>query len=265
MADDNMIEPAGTNGDTNAAPPAQNEPNHMRRAISIWIILSIIGMIAVIFISPYVLPVAASGLDATDNITMEMLTIVSVPVALFVFVFLIYSLIVFKVNGRSEEDGLVLKPMPGLQISWMGITSALCLFLLIWGLFGFYQDTVAASTNQLVVKVTGQQWLWTFDYPQYGISSQGQVLELPVNRPVEFDVSSDDVLHGFAIQALGIRVDANPGQVTTTPLVTPTRIGTYAVRCVELCGLYHSYMWSSVEVVSEATFDSWIISQGGHP
>lgn len=259
MADDNMNENTG-----NAA-PVRGEPNHLRRAILIWVVLSIIGIVAVVLSSPYVLPTAASSLAATDNVTMEMLTILSVPVALFVFVFLVYSLIVFRVNGRPTEDGPVMKPMAGLQISWMGVTGALCLFLLIWGMFGFYQDTVAASTNQLVVQVTGQQWLWTFNYPQYGVSSQGQMLELPVNRAVEFDVTSEDVLHGFAIQAFGIRVDANPGEMTNTPLVTPSQIGSYAVRCVELCGLYHSYMWSSVQVVSTSTFDSWIISQGGHP
>ncbi|MEO8971519.1 MAG: cytochrome c oxidase subunit II [Ktedonobacteraceae bacterium] len=265
MADDNVNESAGRNANTGGATPVRGEPNHLRRAIIIWVVLSIIGMVVVIITSPYILPVAATDLDTTDNITMEMLTILSVPVALFVFVFLIYSLIVFRVNGRPTEDAIVMKPMPGLQISWMGITGALCLFLVIWGLFGFYEDTTAAPANQLVVKVTAQQWLWTFDYPQYGISSQGQVLELPVNRPVEFDVTSDDVLHGFAIQAFGVRVDANPGEVTNTPLVTPSQIGSYAVRCVELCGLYHSYMWSSVQVVSTTTFNSWIVSQGGNP
>ncbi len=259
MADDNLNENTGN------ATSVRKEPNHLRRAIIIWVVLSVIGMVLVIVTSPFVLPVAASGLDATDNTTMEMLTILSVPVALFVFVFLIYSLIAFKVNGRPTEDAPVLKPRPGLQIGWMGITGALCLFLLIWGMFGFYQDTVASATSPLVVQVTAQQWLWTFNYPQYGTSSQGQVLELPVNRPVVFNVTSDDVLHGFSIQALGIRVDANPGEMTTTPLVTPSRIGSYAVRCVELCGLYHSYMWTSVQVVSTSTFDSWIISQGGHP
>ena len=73
------------------------------------------------------------------------------------------------------------------------------------------------------------------------------MIELPVNRPVVFEVTSKDVLHGFAIRALGVRVDANPGEVTTTPVVTPTRSGAYSVACVELCGLYHSYMWESVE------------------
>lgn len=259
MSDANVNENAG-----NAA-PVRAETHHLRRAIIIWIVLSVIGIVAVIVTSPFVLPIAASGLAATDNSTMEMLTILSVPVAFFVFVFLIYSLIAFKINGQTTEDAPILKPSSGLQIGWLGITGALCLFLLIWGLFGFYQDTVASAANPLVVKVTAQQWLWTFDFPQYGVSSQNQTLELPVNRPVEFDVTSLDVLHGFDIQALGVRVDANPGEVTTTSLVTPTRIGTYAVRCVELCGLYHSYMWSSMQVVSASSFNSWIVSQGGNP
>jgi cytochrome c oxidase subunit 2 len=132
-------------------------------------------------------------------------------------------------------------------------------------MFAFYQETSAAPANILVVQVTGQQWLWNFNYPQYSATSSGaQVIELPVNRPVVFDVTSEDVLHGFAIRDLGVRVDANPGEVTTTPVMTPTKIGTYTVACVELCGLYHSYMWESVNVVDASSFNAWITSQGGH-
>ncbi len=113
--------------------------------------------------------------------------------------------------------------------------------------------------------MTAQQWQWTFNYPQYSATSQGaQVIELPVNRPVEFYVTAKDVLHGFSIRALGVRVDANPGEVTTTAVITPTQIGPYTVQCVELCGLYHSYMWEAVNVVSVNDFNSWIVSQGGH-
>jgi len=86
-----------------------------------------------------------------------------------------------------------------------------------------------------------------------------------VNRPVQFLVTSKDVLHGFAIRALGVRIDANPGEMTNTPVVTPTQIGNYTVNCVELCGLFHSDMWEAVNVVSDSSFNSWIVSQGGHP
>lgn len=252
-------------GNPDSAPPAQREPRHLRRVLILWGVLSVIGMALVIALLPLILPAAASDLDSTDNFTIVVLTVLAVPVSLFVFVFLGYSLIVFRVKERPTENAVPLQPRPALQISWLGITGALCLFLVIWGMFAFYQETSAAPANTLVVQVTGQQWMWTFNYPQYSASSRGaQVIELPVNRPVVFDVTSEDVLHGFAIRDLGVRVDANPGEMTTTPAVTPTKIGTYTVACVELCGLYHSYMWEAVNVVDDAAFNSWITSQGGH-
>ena len=253
----------------NAVAPAPTEPevHHFRRAMIIWAVLSIVGIIVWILLAPYILPTVASDLDAVDDLTMVVLTAMSVPVAAFVFVFLAYSLIFFRTRGRPTEDAVPLKPRPGLQITWLSITSALCIFLFWWGVVAFYQQTaVAATPDTIIVNVTAQQWQWTFDYPQFGATSQGaQVIELPVNRPVQFVVTSKDVLHGFAIRSLGVRIDANPGELTSTPVVTPTVIGNYTVNCVELCGLLHSYMWEAVNVVDQSTFNSWITSQGGHP
>ncbi len=255
------IEGNGGNGS-----PTPAEPRHLRRVLIIWAVLSVIVIAIWLAVAQFILPQAASSLDVADNLTFLLLTVLAVPVSLFVFVFLGYSLIVFRVQGRPTEDGVPLQPSPVLQVGWLGITSLLCLFLLIWGLVAFYQETAAASTsNTLVVNVTAQQWQWTFNYPQYGATSAGaQVIELPVNRPVEFYVTSKDVLHGFSIRAFGVRVDANPGQVTTTVVITPNQIGSYTVNCVEICGLLHSYMWEAVNVVSTNAFNSWIVSQGGH-
>jgi cytochrome c oxidase subunit II len=251
-------------GNTGGASPARKEPDHLRRALLLWVALSALGIVVWSLLAQFILPAAASDLDSADNFTLVVFTDLAIPVAMFVFVFLAYSFIAFRVKDRPTEDGDTLKPRPMLQIGWFGITGALCLFLLIWGMFAFYQETSASASNALVVKVTGQQWLWSFDYPQYGASTQGQIIELPVNRPVQFLVTSEDVLHGFAIRDLGVRVDANPGEVTSTPLTTPDRIGDYTVNCVELCGLYHSYMWEAVKVVDDTTFNAWILSQGGH-
>ncbi len=247
-------------------PPAPAEPRHLRRALIIWAVLSVVGIAFWLVVLQFILPQAVSNLADAQNATFIVLTVLSVPVGLFVWVFLGYSLVVFRSRGRPTEDGAPLQPRPSLQIGWLSITSALCLFLLIWGMVAFYQETSAASTNTMVVNVTAQQWQWTFSYPQYSTNSAGaQVIELPVNRPVQFYVTSNDVLHGFSILALGVRVDANPGQVTTTAVVTPTQVGSYTVRCVEICGLLHSYMWEAVKVVSADAFSSWIVSQGGHP
>ncbi len=254
------------NIDGNAGNASPAEPRHLRRVLIIWAVLSVIGIAIWVIVAQFILPQAVSNFAGADNFTFSVLTVLSVPVGLFVWVFLGYSLIVFRSRGRPTEDGVALQPRASLQIGWLGITSLLCLFLVIWGMFAFYQETAAASSsNTLVVNVTAQQWQWTFSYPQYGATSAGaEVIELPVNRPVEFYVTSKDVLHGFSILALGVRVDANPGEVTTTPVVTPTQIGTYVVRCVEMCGLLHSDMWEAVNVVSADAFNSWIVSQGGH-
>ena len=232
-----------------------------------WVGVAIVGVILWFLRAPYSLPQTASDLDAIDNLTIVVLTALAIPVAGFVFVFLAYSLIFFRTRERPTEDPVPLKPRPGLQISWLGITSVLCIFLFFWGLVAFFQESAAAPTsNTIIVNVTAQQWQWTFDYPQFGATSQGaQVIELPLNRSVQFFVTSKDVLHGFAIRDLGVRIDANPGEVTYTPVVIPNVLGNYTVNCVELCGLFHSYMWEAIKVVDQSTFNSWITSQGGHP
>jgi cytochrome c oxidase subunit II len=245
------------------ASPARTEPHHLRRAVILWVVLSLLGIAVWLVIAQFILPPEITDAGGFDNTTIVVFTILAIPVSMFVWVFLGYSLFAFRTQGRPTEDGIHLLPRPGIQIGWLGATSILCLFLVVWGMFGLYQETSAASPETMIVQVTGQQWLWTFYYPKYQVSSPGQVLELPVGVPVQFEVTSKDVLHGFAIQALGVRVDANPGQTTTTPVVTPTQIGDYQVVCVELCGLYHTFMWSSVRVVSQSDFDTWIAGLGG--
>ena len=84
--------------------------------------------------------------------------------------------------------------------------------------------------------MTGQQWVWTFSYPQNGNVESDQ-LYLPVNRPVVFNVHSEDVIHSFWVVQMGIKVDANPGETTKTS-VLPDRLGAStsgAPNCAGCC------------------------------
>ncbi len=267
--------PEGPGGPPGAPAASEHppEPRHLRRVLTIWVVLSVILMVATVLVIPLINPVSASSVDGFANLTVLVFTVLAVPVALFVWVFIFYSVISFRVERRrsldGSDDGPPLQAKPGHQIAWLGVTGTLALTLVVWGLFGLYQTDVPAATvtttaatggGPLVVDVTGQQWLWTFYYPATGVRSR--VLELPVGEPVSFRVTSLDVLHGFAIRALGVRMDANPGYWVTVPTVTPNRLGTYAVRCVELCGLYHTYMWAPVKVVPDGAFAAWASSHG---
>jgi cytochrome c oxidase subunit 2 len=252
---------------TGAGAAGSGEVNHIRRVLRVWVLASIVGIVLSFLFVPLLSPGSATSVAGFANLTDLVFTVLAVPVAMFVWVFIFYSVFVFKERPGTPvdelQDGPPLDAKPRIQIAWLAITGGLAIFLVGWGMIGFVDETAAAPARALVVDVTGQQWAWTYDYPAYGV--QSDVLYLPKNRPVSFRVTSDDVLHGFVINGLAVAMDANPGWWSTAPTVTPTKLGSFSVRCVELCGLYHTYMWSPVKVVTGSQFASWLTASGGNP
>jgi cytochrome c oxidase subunit 2 len=145
----------------------------------------------------------------------------------------------------------------------------------------------------LTVKVIGNQWYWTYQYPDNGgfevvsnmLKEQKDVkpgdryrtdadgppllaaderLVIPAGKIVKFIVTSNDVIHAFAIPAFWTKIDANPGRLNET-WVKVDRPGVYFGQCSELCGARHGFMPIAVEVVPEATFNAWLASKGGQP
>jgi cytochrome c oxidase subunit 2 len=108
------------------------------------------------------------------------------------------------------------------------------------------------------INVTGQQFAWTFEYPQAGGKPvKSNQLYLAKDQPVRFFVKALDVIHDFWVPAFRVKIDAVPG-LETKYRVTPDRLGTYPVVCAELCGLGHSVMRSSAHVVTPADFKAWL-------
>jgi cytochrome c oxidase subunit II len=103
--------------------------------------------------------------------------------------------------------------------------------------------------------VIGQQWQFTYRYPQFGGMESTQLV-LPVNRPIAFHVTSLDVIHSFWAYQLGVKADANPN-VDNVAYTTPEQTGGFTVRCNELCGIWHGAMFNSGQVVTTAAFQTW--------
>jgi cytochrome c oxidase subunit 2 len=103
--------------------------------------------------------------------------------------------------------------------------------------------------------VIGQQWTWTYRYPQFG-GMESSSLMLPVGMPVAFHVTSLDVIHSFWAYQLGVKADANPG-VDNVAFTTPKAMGGFTVRCSELCGIWHGAMFNYGQVLSPTAFQSW--------
>ncbi len=145
----------------------------------------------------------------------------------------------------------------------------------------------------VTIKVIGNQWYWTYQYPDNGgfeivsnmlkekgdpaagartrTDADGPIMlaadermVIPVGKVVKFIVTSADVIHSFAVPAFWTKIDATPGRLNET-WVKVDRPGVYFGQCSELCGARHGYMPIAVEVVPEATFNAWVASKGGTP
>ena len=123
--------------------------------------------------------------------------------------------------------------------------------------------TLSKQTPAHVVNVNGMRWSWQFNYVENG-SSIGTVtgtptyeptLYLPVGEKVRFHITSSDVNHSFWVPAFLFKMDAIPQRINTFDL-TPTRTGTFAGRCAELCGTYHARMLFKVVVLPADQFEA---------
>ena len=143
----------------------------------------------------------------------------------------------------------------------------------------------------LTVKVIGNQWYWTYQYPDNGdfevvsnmlkeradvapgeryrteadgppLLAVDERLVIPAGKVVKFMVTSNDVIHSFGVPAFWSKIDANPGKLNET-WVKVDRPGVYFGQCYELCGARHAYMPIAVEVMPEAQFAAWVASKGG--
>jgi len=122
------------------------------------------------------------------------------------------------------------------------------------------------------VVVVGQQWSWTFNYPgegpdgdnvySFGTGGDIPTLVLPVGETTRFELRSPDVIHDFGVPGFLMKMDVIPGQQNHFQ-VTPKVTGTYAGKCYELCGVYHSRMLFNVEVVSPEDYDAYLSNQAG--
>ena len=207
--------------------------------------------------------------------TIFVFTIVSIPITAFVFAVLLYSLFGWKGKTGAtppNNDNPAIRTNAVAVITWTAASSLLAAFLVVWGLVELADITADSYGTQsitgqpraddaLVVNVTGQQWVWTFEYPQYDKVAT-DILYLPKDRPVLFNVTSVDVIHNFWAVELGVKIDANPGAITQTG-VTPNKEGIFNVRCAELCGLHHAYMETQIRVMPQETFETFMRETGG--
>ena len=194
--------------------------------------------------------------------------------------------IVIRYNKKANPIPAKFSHNTFIEIVWTVVPVLILVVVAIYSI-SLLRDYNDMPKPDVVVKATGNQWFWTYDYPELGVTDiesrlredakdiktakaagipylleVDNVLVVPVNRVVHVQVTGADVIHAFTIPAFGFKIDAVPGRLNNT-WFKADKVGTYYGQCSELCGKDHAYMPIEIKVVSDAEFDAFIIKQGG--
>jgi cytochrome c oxidase subunit II len=253
-----------------AAPPTEpTGPNHGLRIFLIWLPISVIADVLLYFVyGPHMPPGTMSNSAASQQFDIKVMSVLAAPVMAFVLTFMAYSFVNFRQREGDDTDGPPIYGHARIQATRITVSAVIVLFLAGFGTYELAAPGVAGAGagegpspiwkpngNPLQIQVIAQQWRFTYRYPQYG-GFETTALYLPVGQPVQFNVTSIDVIHDFWAYQLGVKADANPG-VNNVAYTTAEHTGTFMVRCDELCGLWHGAMFNSGSVVSVSAFQAW--------
>ena len=203
----------------------------------------------------------------------DLLTIIITLITLFVMGLLLWVMWRYRAS-RNPEPAKWSHNTP-LEIAWTTIPVILLLIIAIpsFRLLYFMDRTNEAD---MTLKVVGHQWYWSYEYLDQKIGfdalmvadkdlkpGQPRLLAtdnnvvLPVGKNIRILMTSDDVIHSWAIPAFGVKTDTVPGRMNET-WVRIERPGLYYGQCSELCGVNHAYMPIAVEAVSPEQFEAWL-------
>jgi len=194
------------------------------------------------------------------------------------FVLALLVIVIVRFNARKN-------PVPSrtthhtlLELAWTLIPVVILVSIAIPSFkLLFFQGTIPNA--DITIKATGNQWNWTYSYPDAKIEFTSIMLNeeerakaspppprllgvdnpiyVPVNKVVRVQVIGADVIHSFAVPSFGIKIDAVPGRLNET-WFQATREGVYYGQCSELCGKDHAFMPIEVRVVSEQAYAAWL-------
>jgi cytochrome c oxidase subunit II len=233
----------------------------VRRGSVVWVVLigAVMGGIAVAFALAFTwLPSAASREAGRIHFIFWFVTGICIFIFALVSAVVLYAVFKFRSKPDDDSDGPPVHGHTGLEIAWTVVPTLLVTAIAIASGIVLAKNGDAGN-KPLHVEVTGQQFAWSFTYPDAGGLTTG-TLRLPEGRSVKLTLKALDVIHSFWVPEFSQKQDLVPGIVTSI-VITPDKLGTFPVVCTELCGLGHALMRSSVTVMPAAEFDAWLASQ----
>jgi cytochrome c oxidase subunit 2 len=209
-------------------------------------------------------------------------------ISLFVLALLAYAMVRYR-RGRNPTPSRT-SHNTMIEVIWT-LVPVLILVAIAIPSIKLLRHQYSPPPADLTIKVIGNQWYWTYEYPDNGgfeivsnmlkekadvkagdrfrtdadgppLLAVDERIVIPAGKVVKFIVTSNDVIHAFWVPAFWNKIDANPGRLNEI-WAKVDRPGVYFGQCTELCGARHAYMPIAVEVVPPAQFAAWVASKGG--
>lgn len=220
-----------------------------------------------------------------DSILVPVITAISV----FVLLLLLYAMWRYRraanpVASKTSHNTLI-------EVVWTLLPVVILVMIAVPSIGLLQAQFKPAPANAVTLKAIGNQWYWSYQYPDHGgfeitanllkekdavaagerartdadgprlLATDNRVV-LPVGVPIRLLTTSNDVIHSWAMPAFWIKLDAVPGKINETSF-TIEKPGVYFGQCSELCGPRHGYMPIAVVAVEPAVFARWVAAKGG--
>lgn len=202
--------------------------------------------------------------------------LVWICIGIVALVMLLLGIVIVRFNEKRNPVPARFSHNQLLEFGWTAIPVAILVIVAIpsFKLLYFMDRTQEAD---MTLKVTGHQWYWSYEYPDNGgfmfdsfmkypddlepgeprlLAVDNEVV-LPVGTTVRVVMTSQDVIHSWAVPSLGVKTDNVPGRLTETWLRIEEP-GMYYGQCSELCGVNHGFMPIAVRGVSPQEFEQWV-------
>jgi cytochrome c oxidase subunit 2 len=224
-----------------------------------------------------------------NKILLPLITVISV------FVLILLVIVVLRFNRRANPVASRTSHNTAIEVVWTLLPVLILVCIAIPSIDLLAKQYKPAPKTALTIKATGNQWFWTYKYPDNGgfevtsymLNVPGQPtinngvrevgsdpsdgpahlevdnrMVVPVGEPIRLQTTGADVIHSFAVPSLWFKLDAVPGRINEKVLFVE-KPGVYYGQCSELCGAKHGYMPIAVEALPRDKFNAWVLTQSG--
>ena len=207
----------------------------------------------------WLLPAASDVATKVDALFFTVLAVTGLVTAA-IFILIVVFCIRYRRGAVVDRSNAPANWLP-LELGWTLTPLAIFLGLFVWAAYvygAFYRD----DKDAMPVWVVGKQWMWKIEHANG--RREINEMHLPVGRPVKLVIATEDVIHSFYLPEFRMKQDAVPGRYTTLAF-TPTKTGTFDLRCSEYCGTDHARMGGTVTVMTPQDFSGWLEKGAAHP